>query len=64
MLTIYSNHPGGNSAHKHKTIEFDMVGRRTASNCTALQCAFILIFVARDLGTSTFSDKTDNLQME
>ena len=32
MLTIYTNHPGGNSVHKHKTIEFDGVGRRTASN--------------------------------
>ena len=31
-LTIYTNHPGGNSVHKHKTIEFDVAGRRTASN--------------------------------
>ena len=26
MLTIYTNHPGGNIVHKHKTIKFDLVG--------------------------------------
>ena len=25
MLTIYTNHPGGNIMHKHKTIKFDLV---------------------------------------
>ena len=26
MLTIYTNHQGGNIVHKHKTIKFDLVG--------------------------------------
>ena len=39
VLTIYTNHPGGNSVHKHKTIKFDVVGRRTASNYTQISWA-------------------------
>ena len=30
--TIYTNHRGGNSVHKHKTIEFDVLGGRPATN--------------------------------
>ena len=26
MLTIYTNHPGGNIVNKHKTIKFDLAG--------------------------------------
>ena len=26
MLTIYTNHTGGNIVHNHKTIKFDLVG--------------------------------------
>ena len=28
VLTIYSDHPGGNLVHKHKTLIFDTVGER------------------------------------
>ena len=31
MFTIYSNHQDGNSVHRHKTIKFDVVGKRTAT---------------------------------
>ena len=30
VVTIYTNNPGGNLAHKHKTIKFDVVGERPA----------------------------------
>ena len=30
MFTIYSNHQDGNSVHRHKTIKFDVVGKRPA----------------------------------
>ena len=26
MLTIFTNHPGGNLVHKHKTRKFDVLG--------------------------------------
>ena len=32
MPIIYTNHLGGNSVHKHKTIEFDVVGGRSTTN--------------------------------
>ena len=31
VLTIYTNHPGGNPVHKHKTIKFDVVGEQPAT---------------------------------
>ena len=31
VLTIYTNHPGGNLVHKHKTIIFDVGGERPAT---------------------------------
>ena len=31
MLTIYTNHPGGNSVRKHKAIEFEVVGELPAT---------------------------------
>ena len=31
VLTIYTNHPGGNLVHKHKTIKFDMGKERPAT---------------------------------
>ena len=31
MFTIYSNHQDGNSVHRHKTIKFDVVGKRPAT---------------------------------
>lgn len=30
VVTIYSNHPGGNHVHKHKTIKFDLMGEGPA----------------------------------
>ena len=30
-LNIYTNHPGGNPVHKHKTIKFDVVGEQPAT---------------------------------
>ena len=30
MVTIYTNHPGGNHVYKHKTIKFDLMGERPA----------------------------------
>ena len=30
MLTIYTNHPGGNLVYENKTIKFDVVGERPA----------------------------------
>ena len=32
MLTIYTNHPGGNLVHKHQTIKFDVKRERSATN--------------------------------
>ena len=32
VLVIYTNHLGGNSVHKHKTIEFDILDGRTTTN--------------------------------
>ena len=31
MFTIYTNHSGGNLAHNHKTIKFDVVEELSAS---------------------------------
>ena len=31
VLTIYTNHPGGNLVRKHKTVRVDEVGERTAT---------------------------------
>ena len=31
VLTIYTNHPGGNLVQKHKTIRFAVVGERAAT---------------------------------
>ena len=31
VLTIYTNQPGGNLVHKHKTVRVDEVGERTAT---------------------------------
>ena len=31
VLTIYTNHPGGNLLHKHKTVKFDVVGEQPAT---------------------------------
>ena len=31
VLTIYTNHPGGNLVHKHKTVRADEVGEQTAT---------------------------------
>ena len=31
VLTIYTNHPGGNLVHKYKTIKFDVVVERPAT---------------------------------
>ena len=28
VLTISTNHPGGNLGHKHKTVKFDVVGEQ------------------------------------
>ena len=36
MLTIYTNHPGENRVQKHKTIQFDVVGKRPATNYTQI----------------------------
>ena len=30
VLTIYTNYPGGNPVHKHKTIKFEVVGEQPA----------------------------------
>ena len=30
VVTIYTNHPGGNHVYKHKTIKFDLMGERPA----------------------------------
>jgi len=30
LITIYTNHPGGNHGHKYKTIRFDLMGERPA----------------------------------
>ena len=30
VLTIYTNYPGGNTVHKHKTIKFEVVGEQPA----------------------------------
>ena len=31
MLTVYSNHPGGNLVHKLKAVKFDLVGEQLAT---------------------------------
>ena len=31
MLTIYTNHPGGNLKHKLKAVKFDLVGEQPAT---------------------------------
>ena len=31
VLTIYTNHPGGNFVHEYKTIKFEAVGERPAT---------------------------------
>ena len=31
VLTIYTNHPGGNPVRKHKTIKFEVVGEQPAT---------------------------------
>ena len=31
MRTIYTTHPGGNLVHKHKTIEFGVLGEQPAT---------------------------------
>ena len=31
MLTVYSNHPGGNLVHKLKAVKFDLVGEQPAT---------------------------------
>ena len=31
IFTIYTNHPGKNLLHKHKTLKFDVVGERPAT---------------------------------
>ena len=31
VLTVYTNHPGGNLAHKRKTIKWDVVEERPAT---------------------------------
>ena len=36
MLIIYTNHPGENRVQKHKTIKFDVMAKRTATNYTQI----------------------------
>ena len=36
MLTIYTNHPGENRVQKHKSIKFDVVAKRPATNYTQI----------------------------